>query len=63
MTEAELRRVIRETLDRIKKLRAASQTHPIEAMRESCEKRMQRAEEELDALMRELDASAPKPDR
>ncbi len=63
MTDSELRQAIHETLEGIKKLRDASQTHPVEAMRESCRKRMLRAEEELDALMRELDASALKPDR
>ena len=43
MTESELRQAIHETLEGIKKLRVASQTHPVEAMRELRRKRMLRA--------------------
>ena len=54
MTEAELRYATSEMCEGIKKLLAASQTHPVDTMREACRKRLGIAEEELANLVREL---------
>ena len=63
MTELKLRQAIHETLEGIKKLRVASQTHPVEAMRELCREADATGRRGNAASMRELDAGALKPVR